>query len=141
MIVAVTVLSVACTSTDLPAPSGQPAATGAPIGPSSYATIAELHDAVVAAGFACTLEYPGLRDDVTNNEVSICTIDGETAYLTVWGSADDLTAFAASPDGATGTVALGADWSIAVSTGALATRLAAGLGGSAPVPSDPTSPS
>ena len=106
--------------------------TSAPAEASTYASIAELHEAIVAAGFACTLEYPGLKDDVSNNEVSICTIDDEQAFLTVWADPADVDEFAESSDGSTGTVALGANWTISVTSADLAGRLAAGLGGTAP---------
>lgn len=104
---------------------------------STYGSIASLQEAVVDGGFTCTLEYPGLRDDATDNEVSICTIEDETAYLTVWGDPAKLAEFASSSDGSTGTVALGADWSISVATEDLAGRLAETLGGTAPSGSGP----
>lgn len=106
--------------------------TSAPAEESTYATIADLHEAIVGAGFACTLEYPGLKDDVSNNEVSICTIEDEQAFLTVWTDPADVEAFAESPDGSTGTVAVGTNWTISVTSADLATRLADGLGGTAP---------
>jgi hypothetical protein len=110
------------------------ASTGssAPSGSSTYATIAALHQAIVDGGFECTLEYPGLKDDVSNNEVSICTIEDEQAFLTIWADPANLAAFAASSDGSTGTVALGANWSISVTTPDLASRLATALDGTAP---------
>jgi len=106
--------------------------SSAPTGSSSYATIADLHQAIVDGGFACTLEYPGLKDDVSSNEVSICTIEDEQAFLTIWADPADLSDFAASSDGSTGTVALGANWSISVTSTDLASRLADALGGTAP---------
>jgi hypothetical protein len=99
---------------------------------SSYETIAGLHQAIVDAGFACTLEYPGLKDDTSQNEVSICTIEDEQAFLTIWADPASLADFASSADGATGTVAIGADWTISVTTPELAGRLASALGGAAP---------
>lgn len=104
----------------------------APTGSSTYPTIAALHDAIVDGGFACTLEYPGLKDDVSSNEVSICTIEDEQAFLTIWADPADLADFAASSDGSTGTVALGANWSVSVTSEDLAGRLATALGGTAP---------
>lgn len=118
-------------TTAAPSTTGSPGSTAA-ADASNYATIAELHDAIVRAGFACTLEYPGLKDDVSNNEVSICTIEDEQAFLTVWADPADLTDFAASTEGSTGTVAIGANWTISVTSADLAGRLAADLGGTAP---------
>jgi hypothetical protein len=122
------------TSSSTAAPSSTAGSSGStkPADASTYASIADLHTAIVDADFACTLEYPGLKDDVSNNEVSICTIDGEQAFLTIWGDPADLEAFASSPDGSTGTVALGANWTISVTSADLAGRLAAALGGTAP---------
>jgi hypothetical protein len=119
--------SAASSSTTAAAGSSAPAG-----GTSSYRTIAALHDAIVEAGFACTLEYPGLKDDVTSNEVSICTIEDETAYLTIWSDPAKLAEFTSSTDGATGTVAVGADWTISVTSADLAGRLATALEGTAP---------
>ena len=106
--------------------------SSAPAGATSYQTIAGLHQAIVDAGFACTLEYPGLKDDTSQNEVSICTIEDEQAFLTIWADPANLADFTTSPDGATGTVAIGADWTISVTTSDLAGRLADALGGTAP---------
>jgi hypothetical protein len=120
------------TSAPTTAASGTTGTSAPTAGGSTYASIDALHQGVVDGGFTCTLEYPGLHDDATDNEVSICTIEDETAYLTIWGDPANLAAFAASPDGSTGTVALGANWTITVSTPDLASRLASALGGSAP---------
>ena len=141
-IAALVVAGAACSSdtTDATAASSSStsaAPTGVTETSSSYGTIAALHDAVVDGGFECTLEYPGLKDDVTSNEVSICTIEAETAYLTIWGDPANLAEFAASSDGSTGTVALGSDWTIAVTSADLASRLADELGGTAPSGSAP----
>ena len=111
-------------------PSAAPTGVGRTTS-STYGTIADLHTAIVDGGFECTLEYPGLKDDVTANEVSICTIEDEPRYLTIWGDPADLTDFASSSDGSTGTVALGANWSISVTSADLAGRLAEALGGTA----------
>ena len=123
------------TSTESTTPSDLvPTTVGssAPASATSYDTIAGLHQAIVDGGFACTLEYPGLKDDTSQNEVSICTIEDEQAFLTIWADPASLADFTSSPDGATGTVAIGADWTISVTTSDLAGRLAEALGGTAP---------
>lgn len=140
--VAALVLGAAACSSNGTTGAGDPSSTSAaPTGVtetgSTYGTIASLQEAIVDAGFTCTLEYPGLRDDATDNEVSICTIEDETAYLTVWGDPAKLSAFASSSDGSTGTVALGSDWSVSVASEDLAGRLATALGGTAPSGSAP----
>lgn len=134
------VVGVACTPTSTEstatsttaAPSATTFGPSTPAGGTTYGSIAGLHQAIVDGGFACTLEYPGLKDDVSNNEVSICTIADEQAFLTIWADPADLADFAASSDGSTGTVALGGDWSISVTSADLAGRLATALGGTAP---------
>jgi hypothetical protein len=93
---------------------------------SSYAGIAELQEALTDAGITCNLEYEGLRDG--DKELSICVIDGEQAYLTIWSNPADVDAFAASPEAAD-TVARGANWTVAVTTGETATKVADALGG------------
>jgi hypothetical protein len=120
------------TTTASTATTAAPGGSTAPSGSSSYGTIAELHQAIVDGGFACTLEYPGLKDDASSNEVSICTIGDEQAFLTIWADPANLAAFASSSDGSTGTVALGANWSVSVTSADLAGQLAAALGGGAP---------
>ena len=138
---ALALVAAACSSTGSTEAGASSSTSGAPTGVTetgaTYGSIASLQEAVVDGGFTCTLEYPGLRDDATDNEVSICTIEDETAYLTVWGDPAKLAEFAASSDGSTGTVALGADWSISVATEDLAGRLATALGGTAPSGSGP----
>lgn len=129
--------STESTTSSTAATSSTEARTGSSVATgdaSSYGSIAALHQAIVDGGFPCTLEYPGLKDDVTSNEVSICTIEDETAYLTIWNDPAQLRAFVASPDGATGTVAVGSDWTIAVTSADLAGRLASALDGTAPAP-------
>ena len=113
--------------------TASPATTAAPA--SAYATIADLDKALVAAGIPCTLEYAGLKDDVSRVELSICTIDAEQAYLRVWQDTTLLRKFLASPEGATGTVAVGANWTITVVSNATATKIARAIGGTAPTTS------
>ena len=99
---------------------------------SSYATIDTLDKALIAAGIPCTLEYAGLKDDVSKVELSICTIDGEQAYLRVWEDPKMLQQFVASAEGGTGTVAVGANWSITVVTNPVAAKIAKAIGGTVP---------
>lgn len=141
VVAVVAVGAAACASTGTTDAGASSSTSAAPTGVtetgSTYGSIAALQEAVVDGGFTCTLEYPGLRDDATANEVSICTIGDETAYLTIWGDPAKLIEFASSSDGSTGTVALGTDWSISVASADLAGRLAGALGGTAPGSSAP----
>jgi len=99
---------------------------------SSYATIDTLDKALIAAGIPCALEYAGLKDDVSKVELSICTIDGEQAYLRVWEDPKMLQQFVASAEGGTGTVAVGANWSITVVSNPVAAKIAKAIGGTVP---------
>lgn len=99
---------------------------------STYATIADLDKALIAKNIPCALEYAGLKDDVSKVELSICTIDGEQAYLRIWEDPKMLQQFVASPEGATGTVAVGANWTITVVSNATATKIGKAIGGTAP---------
>jgi len=139
--VALALVAAACSSTGSTDAGASSSTSAAPTGVtetgSSYGSIVALQEAIVDGGFTCTLEYPGLRDDATDNEVSICTIGTEIAYLTIWGDPTRLTEFASSSDGSTGTVALGTDWSVSVTSEDLAGRLADALGGTAPSGSAP----
>jgi len=136
-------LGAACTSTPAagPASSTTTAGSSAPAAgasstsaapASSYASIADLAKALNDKGIACTLSYPGIKDDVSQAELSICTIDNEQAYLRVWQGPELVTKFLAGPDGQTGTVAVGANWTISFGTPATASKVAAALGGTAP---------
>ena len=135
-------LTAGCSSTPAAGPSssstGGSSAPGAgpsstsPATASSYATIADLAKALNDKGIACTLSYPGIKDDVSQAELSICTIDNEQAYLRVWQGPELVTKFLAGPDGQTGTVAVGANWTISFVTAATASKVSAALGGTAP---------
>lgn len=100
--------------------------------PTTYPTIAALQGALEGKGITCTLEYPGLKDDTAQVELSICVIDGEQAYLKVWAKPDQIRQFLDSPDGQSGTVAVGANWTITVATNPVAAKVAAAIGGTAP---------
>ena len=99
---------------------------------STYATIDALDKALIAAGIPCTLEYAGLKDDVSKVELSICTIDSEQAYLRVWEDPKMLQQFVASVEGGTGTVAVGANWTITVVSNPTAAKIAKAIGGNVP---------
>lgn len=117
-------------------PSSGPGAGAAPV--TAYATVADLQKALTDKGITCKLEYPGLKDDTQKQELSICVIDGEQAYLRIWFDTAALGQFIASPDGQTGTVAAGSNWTITVTSPAVATRIAGAIGGTAPSANAPT---
>jgi len=98
----------------------------------TYSSIADLHTALEAKNITCKLEYPGLKDDTAQTELSICVINGEQAFLKIWLKPSDIKDFLASPDGQTGTVAVGANWTITFTSTALANTVAKALGGTAP---------
>jgi hypothetical protein len=99
---------------------------------STFTTIADLQKALQDKDITCKLEYPGLKDDTSKQELSICVIDGEQAYLRIWLDPSGLTQFLASPDGRSGTVAAGANWTITVASNPVADKIARALGGTAP---------
>ena len=107
-------------------------ATTAPKGPTTYTTIDELQKALEVSGIPCKLSYPGLKDDTNNGELSICVVDDEQAFLKIWFDPNQIKKFVASPDGQTGTVAVGANWTITVQTNKVAEKLAKAAGGTAP---------
>ncbi len=125
----------ACSATSGSGSGSGTAASAAPTtaaGPSTYASIAELQKALEGKGITCKLEYPGLKDDTAQTELSICVIDGEQAFLKVWLKPEQIKEFLASPDGETGTVAVGANWTITVTSNAVADKVAKAIGGTAP---------
>jgi hypothetical protein len=90
---------------------------------------------LTAEGLPCTLQYPGLRDDLTAAELSICTVAGDQAYLRVWSRPEEVATFLASPEAQTGTVAVGANWTVSLTDRGTAQQVATALGGL--VPSNP----
>jgi hypothetical protein len=102
-----------------------------PIGP-SYATVEDMASTLNGRGIPCTLQYAGLKDDVSGTVVSICTIGDEQAYLKVWNDPAKVVAFLSSPDGRTGTVAVGPNWTATMATPAGAQKVATALGGTVP---------
>ncbi len=125
-------LLAGCASNLSTGPSGTRSSSAPTLARSQFASIAELHDALVNNGIDCKLSYAGLRDDVSNREVSICTIDGEQAFLYIWFAPDKLRQMLNAPEGHTGIVAAGENWSITVSSHSLAEKLARVLGGQTP---------
>lgn len=93
---------------------------------SSYATIDELAEAIVAADFTCELEYEGLED--ATGVVSLCTIGEGQATLRIWTDPADVTALAESGT-ATELTVYGENWTIDLRDPAVAGDLADALGG------------
>ncbi len=91
---------------------------------SSYETVADLNDALAAAGIACALEYEGLVDEV--RELSQCTIEGGQAILTIWYDDALFTDFLGTDPAA---VAYGENWTVELSDPAVATSVADAAGG------------
>lgn len=96
---------------------------------SSYETITAMNDDLGAAGISCVLEYEGLVDD-TGKEVSLCTIDGQQAQLTVYPDSTTVEALV-STDTPIGSIAYGQNWTVQVDTPATAESIATALGGEA----------
>jgi hypothetical protein len=113
------------TSTAVPAASG---------GGTAYDSVAALADTLTAKGLTCPLQYAGLHDDLTGAELSICTVAGDQAYLRVWNDPASIASFVASPQAHTGTVAVGANWTVSVTAGTTAEKIAGALGGTVPSP-------
>jgi hypothetical protein len=132
-------LMVGCASPQ--SASGPPATTAVAVSPTgtAYNSVADLADTLNGSGLPCTLQYPGLHDDMSNAELSICTIDGDQAYLRVWAEPDAIQSFLATPEAQGGTVAVGANWTVSVTDPATAQKVAAALGGMVPT-ADSTPP-
>jgi len=104
---------------------------GAPATP-AYNTVADLARTLTDKGLPCTLQYPGLRDDTTKAELSICTVGGDQAYLRVWSDTGAVDRFLAAPEARTGTVVVGANWTVSLTQAATAQQVAGALGGIVP---------
>jgi hypothetical protein len=118
------------------APGSTEVVAGAPSGP-AFNSVIDLARTLTDKGLPCTLQYPGLHDDVTDAELSICTVAGDQAYLRVWRKPEAISLFLSNPQARTGTVAVGANWTISLTTGATAQRVAGALGGIVPTASNP----
>lgn len=93
----------------------------------TYDTVAALNEDLAAAGVSCALEYEGLVDD-EGKEVSLCTIEGEQAQLTIYPDAASVQAIVDAPT-AVGAVAYGGNWTVLVDTAPTAQVVADALGG------------
>lgn len=102
-------------------------ASGGGSGASSYGSVAELAEDLTGAGLACTLEYEGLRDD--RREVSLCTLEGELAELSVWDDPADAAANADQADEDGNPLAAGSNWTIDVQSSDTAGAVADALDG------------
>lgn len=104
-----------------------PSAAGDRAELSTYPSVAAMAAALDTAGMPCALEYEGLRD--SDKELSLCTLEGEQATLSIWFEPDQLDEFLAADLGASGAVAVGGNWTVDVSSTALAAQVAETLGG------------
>jgi hypothetical protein len=133
----VTFATAGCTSET---PAGGPATTAAPSTTSatelsSFATVRAIADALTAAGVACTLQYEALRDEATGRkELSLCTIDGDLAQLTIWNDPGAVTKIVASAAANGDVLAYGREWTVEVKSSATARTVAEALGGLAQLP-------
>lgn len=106
-----------------------PVTGGAPTSErTTYDDVAELATALDAGGLDCPLEYEGLTD--SGKELSLCTISGEQATITIWFDPARVDAFLAGVDASgPGATAVGANWTVDVVSVELATDIAEVLGG------------
>lgn len=113
-----------------PEAASPPASAAEPTGAvelSSYDSVRAIAERLEAAGVGCALEYEGLRD--ADKELSICTIEGEQATLSIWFEPERLAAFRSTPLAGVGATAVGANWTVDVSTAEVAAQVADALGG------------
>lgn len=108
-----------------PSTSAAEPASGAAV--SSYDSVREMADRLEAAGIGCALEYEGLRD--AGKELSICTISGEQATLSIWFDPDRLAEFRSAPLSGVGATAVGGNWTVDVTSAEVATLVADALDG------------
>ena len=87
---------------------------------------------LLAQGVDVVIADDGLQNLSLARDLEICVIDGEQAFLKVWLKPEQIKEFLASPDGQTGTVAVGANWTITVTSNAVADKVAKAIGGTAP---------
>jgi hypothetical protein len=125
------ILAGTACSDDEPAPTAtdqsEVPASGDRADLSTYDSVSTMAEALTAAGMPCALEYEGLRD--AGKELSLCTLEGEQATLSIWFEPEQLDEFLVADLGASGAVAVGGNWTVDVSTDALAGRVADALGG------------
>lgn len=93
---------------------------------SAYDTLQDIADELDAVGIVCELEYEGLEDD--DKIVSLCTIEGGQATLTIWKDPDGVAELVGA-DAATELTVYGQNWTIDLRDAAVATTVAEALGG------------
>jgi hypothetical protein len=91
---------------------------------------------LVAKNVPCTLEYEGLKQD--DKTLSICTIDGQQATLSIWDSPEKVQKFLKADVGAKGSTAVGANWTIDVDKPETAQKIATALNGTVKAPTSAT---
>jgi hypothetical protein len=131
-------LGSGCSGDDAPEPGSVTEVAEIPSGP-AYNSVADLATTLTDQGLPCTLQYPGLRDDLTDAELSICTVAGDQAFLRVWSDQGAFAPHLASPETRTGTVVVGANWTVSLTTATVAQQVAVALGGIVPAPARPGS--
>lgn len=129
VLVATVVLAVACGTSNSNGAEYRSSETSADVELSRYPDIPSLREDLVSAGIACELEYEGLEDP--DRVVSICTIDGEEALLTIWKDPGMLADFLATGE-APPTMAHGENWSVEVDSAPVAEDVAEATGGTTP---------
>lgn len=94
---------------------------------STYGDVSELAAALTDGGLTCDLEYEGLEDG--DKQLSLCTLGDEQATLSIWRDTDQLDAFLATPASGPGATAVGANWTVDVTSAELAQQVADLAGG------------
>ena len=122
-----------------PPPATTATQAGSPTG-TAYNSVADLARTLTDNGLTCVLQYPGLRDDMSDAELSICTVGSDQAYLRVWNRPEAIQSFLATPESQGGTVAVGPNWTISLTDPATAQRVAVALGGLVPTSTAPVTP-
>jgi hypothetical protein len=82
---------------------------------------------LVDVGAGCTLEYEGLAD--RQRELSVCTLDGEIAELSVWDDPTSIATLRAAAEESGDPIVAGPNWTIDVADPELAAEIAEATGG------------
>lgn len=93
----------------------------------SYDDVGALAEVLTEGGLPCELEYEGLDDG--DKQLSLCTLGDEQATLSIWRDTAQLDAFLASPSSGPGATAVGANWTVDVTSAELAQQVADLAGG------------
>ena len=93
----------------------------------AYDTITALNEDLAAGGVSCTLEYEGLVDS-DGKEVSLCTINGEQAQISVYPDSTTVQALVEA-DATLGALVYGQNWTVQLDTEPTAQTVATALGG------------